>query len=160
MIYDGGIFVFRMKREMDEAEHMDKKTKQAKTELHNEIKIDLQREVKILRAHAWHEEGVFPAYFDYLLPNELPSDLDPSLNFLRSIVPTVNSKALTAYNHNDDIVFDDNKENKQFAFHYQPCAQLFDDDKIVFFPLIEKLCGKAVVGVVGTYYTVFVPTFE
>lgn len=120
---------------------------------------------QILRAHMWHEEGVYAQFFDYLLPDELPRDLDPSLAFLQSIIPTVGCDILATHKTNDNTerAFYDKKDNQQFAFRYEPVGvELFDSDtSISFFTLIEKLCGKPVVGgTVGTYHTVFIPTYE
>ena len=119
---------------------------------------------KIVRAIFWHEEGVCSEFVDYQLPAELPLDLDPSLAFLKSIVPTVGSHTLEkVQTSTTPSVLPTTIKNRQLAFHFV-ATDVFqnetDTQELTFVTLMDKLCGPPVVNELGHYITVFVPTFE
>lgn len=115
--------------------------------------------VRILRLMTFHEEGVDLVYFDYVLPSTLPEELDPSLDFLKTIYSPTPYANVSKHTQSWDFK---NKKNPQYACLANTAEEVWDDtdDTLTVVTQLEKICGEPVVGKVGQYFTVFVPTYE
>lgn len=128
----------------------------------------VEKPKRILRVMMFHEEGMCLRYFDYVLPEVLPLDLNPKLAFLTFVVPQADGilrkrpdiKEMSSPCY---VRSDLRGGVTQFALNFEVGAKesFFDDEgENIFFSMIEQLCGPPVENQTGLVFTVCIPTAE
>jgi len=120
-----------------------------------------------LRGFFWHEEGASANFTTYKLPKLLPKDLDPSLWFLRTIIPTEGDGAdvivpkLQAP-HKIHSGYWEPKDDQEvaFIFQHEEISGGKDYEEFMFDILMKKLCGDPVKNACGRIFQCMVPTFD
>lgn len=114
-----------------------------------------------------HEEGAFSQIYNYVLPLALPKDLNKDLRFLNCIVPFEEQSTLLKREelkepsqYGPNIKDHDCQLAFSFFRDYRVESNFDEEGNLCFFQLMDALCGKPVVDIVGKVYPVIVSACE